>query len=116
MAGWFFWNFRTEYEPHWDFLEAWRRGWFPRNVSDVAALEKLNVCDKSSPPLSPTAKHELTHGGIYGGFVEEPWLSKNWLPLVTGAVGGAVIALIATHFIGRASSTQPKESTPYTAM
>ena len=25
--GWFFWNFRTEFEPHWDFLEAWRRGW-----------------------------------------------------------------------------------------
>ena len=38
--GWFFWNFRTEFEPHWDFLEAYRRGWFPRNVSDVAGLEK----------------------------------------------------------------------------
>ena len=53
--GWFFWNFRTEFEPHWDFLEAYRRGWFPRNVSDVAALDALKICDPSTPPLtSPT--------------------------------------------------------------
>jgi len=44
--GWFFWNFRTEFEPHWDFLEAYRRGWFPKNVSDHKALKALDVCSE----------------------------------------------------------------------
>ena len=53
--GWFFWNFRTEaYEPHWDYLVAWKRGWFPRNVSDYAAITALKVCGAGAKPLQPT--------------------------------------------------------------
>mmetsp|Transcript_19194 Transcript_19194/g.57865 ORF Transcript_19194/g.57865 Transcript_19194/m.57865 type:complete len:193 (+) Transcript_19194:695-1273(+) len=34
--GHLFWNFRTELERRWSFLEAWRAGWLPRNISDAA--------------------------------------------------------------------------------
>ena len=107
-AGWFFWNFRTEFEPHWDFLEAYRRGWFPRNVSDYEALQKLGVCDKDPPTLSPTTVHKITHGGIYGGVIEQHWLVRNWLPLTVGAVGGAAVAVIISCYVARGTrSTNP---------
>ena len=96
--GWFFWNFRTEFEPHWDFLEAADRNWFPRNVSDYKALEKLDVRGDEPPNLQPTATNTVTHGGIYGGVVEKPWLVHNWLPLTVGVVaGGLVIAAVAIY-------------------
>jgi glucan 1,3-beta-glucosidase len=28
-SGWFYWNFRTELEPKWSYLEGVRRGWLP---------------------------------------------------------------------------------------
>ncbi|CAM9340291.1 unnamed protein product [Chrysoparadoxa australica] len=28
-GGWFFWNFKTELEPKWSFIESVRRGWMP---------------------------------------------------------------------------------------
>ena len=69
----------TEFEPHWDFLEGYKRGWFPRNVSDVAGLEKLNVCDPSTPPLKPTTWYIASAGGIYEGkTVHAGWLA--WHP------------------------------------
>ena len=95
--GWFFWNFRTEFEAHWDFLESWRRGWFPRNVSDLRALDALHVCDEGAPPLMPTASHSSTDGGIYGGSASTPWLIKYWLPALIGAVVGALLAVGATR-------------------
>lgn len=84
-----------------------RRGWFPRNVSDIAALEKLNVCDPEAPPLKPTAKHEVTHGGVYGGAEEEPWLLHNLVPLATGALGGALIAIGAMRLLAPRTRRQP---------
>lgn len=42
--GWFFWNFRTEMEPRWSFIQAYYNGWFPGNVSDVHAAEVVNAC------------------------------------------------------------------------
>ena len=116
--GWFFWNFRTEFEPHWDFLEAWRRGWLPRNVSDFAAFDKLRVCEEGAPPVAPTTTHIITHHGIYGGVVEQPWIARNWLPLVVGALGGGVVALAAMHLAAIARRSQPSEAepTPYVAM
>ena len=114
--GWFFWNFRTELEPHWDFLEAYDRGWFPRNVSDYKALEKLDVCGDEPPNLQPTATNTVTHGGIYGGVVEKPWLVHNWLPLTVGVVGGLVIAGVAIYVNGKMGAPPTTEPTPYVAM
>ena len=114
--GWFFWNFRTEFEPHWDFLEAYDRGWFPRNVSDYKALEKLDVCGDEPPNLQPTATNTVTHGGIYGGVVEKPWLVHNWLPLTVGVVGGLIIAGVAIYVNGKMGAPPTTEPTPYVAM
>jgi len=115
--GWFFWNFRTEFESHWDYLEAWHRGWFPRNVSDFAALEKLDICGENAVTIGPTTTHVLAHHGIYGGDVSPPWLLANALPLGLGAVGGAVVAALIAYLVARTSKPTPMtEPTPYVAM
>jgi len=101
--GWFFWNFRTEFESHWDYLEAYRRGWFPRNVSDFEGLEKLNVCAPGAHPLKPTTTHFLNADNIYGGQVGTYWISRNWLSLSVGTVGGAALALVIMRLM------KPKE-------
>lgn len=33
--GQFFWNFRTEFEPRWDFMQAVTRGWLPSRWDDA---------------------------------------------------------------------------------
>lgn len=112
------WNFRTEFEPHWDFLEAYARGWFPRNVSDFGALDKLNICDDDAPPLQPTVVHRAAEG--IGE--KRPWLVRNALPLVIGVVGGGAMAVVAMQLGlvgGRAApSVEVAEAsnTPYVAM
>ncbi|KAJ2758557.1 hypothetical protein IWQ57_006795, partial [Coemansia nantahalensis] len=30
LAGWFYWNFRTESAPEWDYLLGVQQGWFPK--------------------------------------------------------------------------------------
>ena len=35
--GWYFWNFKTEFEAQWSYLEATRRGWFPDNLDFLSA-------------------------------------------------------------------------------
>eukprot|EP01080_Neovahlkampfia_damariscottae_P006206 gene6206-10212_t len=32
-AGWFFWNFKTENSPHWDYLLGVKEGWIPKDFS-----------------------------------------------------------------------------------
>lgn len=117
--GWFFWNFRTEFEPHWSFLEAWERGWFPRNVSDLAAIEKLKICDEGAKPLKPTASpYWARDGGALEGGKKEPWVVHNAFPLVVGAVVGAlgVFALgWAVAAMRGKASTEPSAS-DYVAM
>jgi len=112
--GWFFWNFRTEHEPHWDFLEAWKRGWFPRNVSDIAAHDALHICHEGASPLQPTIppKPQATKAG---------WLAQNWLSLLVGALGGALLAtgVGATLFFSKNKSANPgpdANDRSYTAM
>ncbi|CAN0090987.1 unnamed protein product, partial [Hapterophycus canaliculatus] len=33
--GWFFWNFKTELEVRWDYLEAVEKSYFPYHVDDL---------------------------------------------------------------------------------
>lgn len=42
--GWFFWNFRTEIEPRWSFIDAHSRGWFQDDVSAFSAADALDAC------------------------------------------------------------------------
>jgi glucan 1,3-beta-glucosidase len=101
--GWFFWNFRTEFEPHWDFLEAWRRGWFPRNVSDFGGLEKLRVCDEKTPPLAPTVPKQTAPGPAPKE--AKPWSYKiltSSLPIAAfSAIGGALCTILAMRLMNR---------------
>jgi hypothetical protein len=48
--GQFFWNFRTEFEPRWDFQEAVKRGWIPRDLNRV---ENWRIVDMGCPPHLP---------------------------------------------------------------
>jgi len=117
--GWFFWNFRTEFESHWDFLESYRRGWFPRNVSDWEALDSLKVCDAGTPPLKPTTWQR--EDGIYASEKTQfagTWLSRNWLPLVLGSVGGALMAMGVMRGIPfvKPAAAPRIEGAPYVAM
>ena len=101
--GWFFWNFRTEFEPHWDFLEAYRRGWFPRNVSDVAALEALKVCDEGALPLAPTVPPDVV-GKTGSWFKENMWELLGGFVVGAATAGGAAVFLLKSS-IARATTT-----------
>lgn len=39
--GWFFWNFRTEFEPRWDFTLAYDMGYFPADISKIQEDESV---------------------------------------------------------------------------
>lgn len=56
--GQFFWNFRTEFEPRWDYLQAVELGWIPSEWSLESPAQKdiTNACPwRLEPPvLDPT--------------------------------------------------------------
>jgi glucan 1,3-beta-glucosidase len=33
-SGWFFWNFKAEKSPHWNYMLGVREGWIPRNPNE----------------------------------------------------------------------------------
>lgn len=51
--GWFFWNFRTELEPRWSFLEAYARGWFRKDVSAFGAEQAKTACPNGDASAGP---------------------------------------------------------------
>ncbi|CAN0122225.1 unnamed protein product, partial [Scytosiphon promiscuus] len=45
--GWFFWNFKTELEVRWDYLDAVERGYFPYHVDDLELNTDVNeACNR----------------------------------------------------------------------
>jgi len=44
-AGWFFWNFKTESSPEWDYLRGLKEGWIPKNNTPAA---RRYSCDEPS--------------------------------------------------------------------
>ena len=87
---------------------------FPRNVSDIAAHDALHICHEGASPLQPTIppKPQATKAG---------WLAKNWLSLLVGALGGALLAtgVGATLFFSKNKSANPgpdANDRSYTAM
>lgn len=43
--GWYFWNFKTEIDPKWDFMRSVERGWLPRNISSPG-VDVDHACDQ----------------------------------------------------------------------
>lgn len=47
--GQFFWNFRTEFEPRWDFAQAVKKGWLPTDYTHIETMEMIdNSCNYES--------------------------------------------------------------------
>ena len=47
--GQFFWNFRTEFEPRWDFAQAVKKGWLPIDYTHIETMELIdNSCNYES--------------------------------------------------------------------
>ena len=47
--GQFFWNFRTEFEPRWDFAQAVKKGWLPTDYTHIETMELIdNSCNYES--------------------------------------------------------------------
>lgn len=45
--GWYFWNFKTELDYKWSFLDLYDRGFMPKNISDYGNdKDILSACDK----------------------------------------------------------------------
>ena len=59
--GQFFWNFRTEFEPRWDFAQAVKKGWLPTDYTHKDTLDMIdNSCNYESVAPVPTHKDVLT--------------------------------------------------------
>ena len=74
--GFYFWNFRTELAPRWDFLEGRRRGWFPSltdlstKVSEACTAEDRGMftCLAKRGVFEATTKAGLSYCCSYDPF------------------------------------------------
>ena len=89
--GHFFWNFRTEFEPRWDYQKAVAKGWLPSKYDAAVELKIENTCNDvwmmSAPaPLTATAPSAW------------PW-QHQWLAVITAlcAVVWVIRRILATR-------------------
>ena len=108
--GWLFWNFRTELEPRWDFLKAWRLGWFPRNVSDVESPGLGKACDENAPMMEPTTIEETSVGRK--NFVSQAgWrISKSIYYFAATLSCGLLAGMMLGHFLHRLTEYKKLQS------
>lgn len=62
--GQFFWNFRTEFEPRWDFIQASGKGWLASSFDEAIVLEIASYCPRpknAAPTPSPTLSPPSTN-------------------------------------------------------
>jgi hypothetical protein len=45
--GWYFWNFKTEIDPKWDFMRSVERGWIPSNVAQLSQVSDACASEDS---------------------------------------------------------------------
>jgi len=105
VHGWFFWNFRTEMEPRWSFIDAHFKGWFPGNVSNAFASEVTSACPAPTMQANTMALRaaaaEARPASVLVGMVAPfaasapPSSPSTLLPLVCGA------ALVVALVVGR---------------
>ncbi|EOD13056.1 hypothetical protein EMIHUDRAFT_445914 [Emiliania huxleyi CCMP1516] len=86
--GWFFWNFRTELEPRWSYLEAWRLGWFQKNVSDYTSDAVQGACDEEPP--AAVAKPIVSVEAVFDAATAETPLGDVRLEGAAAPVAAAV--------------------------
>ena len=96
--GQFFWNFRTELEPRWSFLEATAKGWMPKGPIDSDTRQmSLNTCNALlNPPLACGDVINDNDGfvGALLGLLSNPSL------FIFGGVFVIVGALYALKYVG----------------
>jgi hypothetical protein len=67
--GNFFWNFRTEFEPKWDFIAATNNGWLPDNYDSESLQQIADICPRpfyelpSAAPSNPIS-YQSNYSGI----------------------------------------------------
>ena len=67
--GNFFWNFRTEFEPRWDFIAATNNGWLPNNYDTESLKQIADICPRpfyelpSAAPSNPIS-YQSGYSGI----------------------------------------------------
>lgn len=87
--GQFFWNFRTEFEPKWDFAMAVERKWLPSNYSDLTTLALIS---DSCSYLYATNEGDTPKGsGYFISLVRNAGLSALIVSLVVFVVIVAVV-------------------------
>jgi glucan 1,3-beta-glucosidase len=66
--GWFFWNFKTELEPKWDYIRSVEAGWLPRDAQ-ASSREVALACaaEDTGEKYACTVKPGATHGEIIAG-------------------------------------------------
>eukprot|EP00968_Pinguiococcus_pyrenoidosus_P016850 scaffold1638_cov258-Pinguiococcus_pyrenoidosus.AAC.74 len=88
--GWYFWNFKTELEPRWDFMEAWRRIWIPVELETVDTNTRVvRACDPiiaSSAPVLLSAAPATSFLGQGGSL----WLYT---------LGGCLVVLLGMLYV-----------------
>eukprot|EP00904_Undaria_pinnatifida_P005193 jgi/Undpi1/1803/HiC_scaffold_12.g05190.m1 len=71
--GWFFWNFKTELEVRWNYLEATDKGYFPYHVDNLEQNEDIvDACNqfngrnpvKGMPPGIYSEDEDTGHSGL----------------------------------------------------
>ncbi|TMW69676.1 hypothetical protein Poli38472_001832 [Pythium oligandrum] len=90
--GWYFWNFKTELDARWDFLQLIRMGAFPKNVSDYGDEDGVfDACDKEDKgeflckAKRGVKEYELKNGLAYACNSEEvdcTGIKEKYLTLV----------------------------------
>lgn len=45
--GWYFWNFKTEIDPKWDFMRSVEKGWIPSNVAQLSQVSDACAAEDS---------------------------------------------------------------------
>jgi len=88
--GQFFWNFRTEFEPRWDYLDAVKRQWLPR-YGDPDAMATIQA---GCPP------HSVPHRGWTWADVTATLLTTPYIVALVVAVM-VINTLLGGYFIFR---------------
>ncbi|KAJ2713097.1 hypothetical protein H4R19_002424 [Coemansia spiralis] len=67
LAGWFYWNFRTESAPEWDYMLGVEQGWFPkfpRTAEPPSPVEEPEITAIDPASHAPPAAHKLRSSAL----------------------------------------------------
>jgi glucan 1,3-beta-glucosidase len=67
--GFYFWNFRAELAPRWNFLEAARAGWIPANLHDLDMTVESACFDEDNGLLLCLARRGIFDSTVRNGMI-----------------------------------------------